>query len=324
MVTVRENLESQSDEDIVTKCDSPNLLKPSADVVVNVEFFEKNKTNFMRFDVMTISGDDGRYYSILYDLSTRNGTNGLFDFIDDYYSNRFCFFPSSKSIQALCIALHEQEERFYKNTGFNFKDYGDSVVQVSVEKTTRADIPIAKCKISDGYSIGCEAYRIYKEKHSAIGGNGHIEKIGSSLKKFFDKALKKFSDTKFCCVGITNTPKIPQSFVMDPIVGLPLIIYDENYVSMLLKSCFRGSFNSDTFKVAGIDKIIVDLWGIGEDLDVDGLMKIVGIDGELKVNYDKETFDDLDIFLGKFKTIHFGKNSYNESDNHQTVIKPFI
>lgn len=323
MVNVKENTDFSSNEDKIETGNAPQMTRPTGDVVVNVDFCEYNKIMFMRFDVLSITGDDGRYYSIIYDLSTKHATNGLFDFFDDYYSKRFSFFSSNKRIQALCIALWEIEEKFYKETGFNFKEYTEAVIRTAVEKATTNELSIFSGKLTDGYTVGLEASKIYKEKQSAIGASGNIEKIGKLLKKCFDKCLKKINDKKFCCIGINNTPKLPPSFIMDPIVGLPLIIFDVNYISSVLKNCFKSCFENDVFKIVGIDTINIDLWGVGDDLDIKTLMNIVGEDGEFKGEYEKDAIEELDMFLGKYKTIHLNKNLYN-NDGEQTNMKSFV
>lgn len=317
-----ENDDNENDDSFLS--DKISLIKNiGSEVIVDVMFYTFGKSTVMKIYTLSISedGEDGFYRTHTYILDNDKHNNGLFDFLDDLYSKRIIFFQSGKNVQALMYALFKTEEFFYKTCCFNFKEYCEFISEAALSETAKSDFsnPLTN-KVLSGYGLSEESKILFEKRSFNVSIGKHIPKLIKKLKNEYDKVVEKY-EKKFCCVCINSTEKITPSFLVDPTIGLPLVVYSPEFAEVFLKKQLKSIIESSILDTVGIDEIKIDLWGIMPNTTVKELISIFGNDGDVKCDYTDEDMESLDFIIAKFKSLHLSKKIYDKTkEKNETVL----
>lgn len=282
------------------------------EVVVDVSVNNTKNNLLVYFKCVHLGTEGGKFLTRTYSLSTKTGTLGIFDLLDDYFLRRFKFFHSSKTVQAFIYALAEAEKIFKDNSGFSLFEYCALVNDTAVDDTLKEHKRNGglSCKLWNGYDIRGELAFFIERKRSFINME-HLEALGVNTVKFFIKNMKYITNKHFVGVCVNITEDIPPSLFMDPFINLPMVVYMPQFAEILVTKIAHSFMKTETFQKAGIDHIMFEIYLLMPETTLSDVKNSIKSDGEL---LDYDSFEDEDFIIAKYKEYDIIERKIIESD----------
>jgi len=282
------------------------------EVVVDVSVNNTKNNLLVYFKCVQLGADGGKFLTRTYSLSTKTGTLGIFDLLDDYFLRRYKFFHSSKTVQAFMYALAEAEKIFKEKSGFSLFEYCAKVSDTAVNDTMEYHKSNngLNCKLWSGYNIRGELAFFIEKKRSFINME-YFEELGINTVKYFIKNMKYITNKHFVGVCVNITADIPPSLFIDPFINLPMVVYMPQFTEILVTKIAHSFMKTEAFKKAGIDRIKFEIYLLMPETTLSDLKGSMKSDGEL-VDYD--SFEEEDFIIAKFKEYDIIERKINESE----------
>ena len=279
-------------------------------VVVSVSLVGTTRQRIVKFGLIELEATGGRYTTQTYDVSTRNGTAGLFQMLDDYYMRRFRFFHSSRTVQAFMLALVDAEELFRLKHGISLFDHCKAVnakaagIAVARSDTAKASgFPLSK-----GYGITEEMVMFEEEKQKAAKPKW-LASFGSDVVASFAERLEEMERSGYCA-AIVNTFGSRRCFFIDPVVHLPIISYHPKFTAEISKVCSMIILASKGAVDREIDEVVTSSILLMPNATVGALLSVCDQNGIIKEDFSADAFP---FAIGEYDTVRYTRDDVDGS-----------
>ena len=286
--------------------------EPKHDTVVDVSVNNTKNSLVVYLNCVKVDGGVGKFSNRTYLLSAKSGTLGMFDLLDDFFMGRFRFFYSSKTVQAFMMAIVEAERKFKKQSGFALHEYCAKITGLSL-KDMADDESLEKslsCRLHGGYGIRNEAMSFNERKRRHINMK-YMEQLGIDVVKGFLKNMKYIDTKHFVSIAVNTIDDLEPSLLIDPFVGLPMVMYMPEFVEILIAKVAHSFMGTPTFRKAEIDHIYFEIFLLMPETTVADMKEFARADGEIR---DYGSIEEEDFIVGRYKTYDICESDVSEDD----------